>query len=197
MSTAADTEPASRTSSSTPSAPDSNSAAVACARSRWRLVTATRAPACTSACAIARPRPLVPPVTRTRVSLSCAIEAQPSRRVSALGEHEHSCAEVPRLPHCAEQADVSLRSADKPPPRLWLENRPAAVAKSLHTMTSPLRYGLPRGGVRASGSVRFHPPGCARVHAHYEGTRPARGDTPLIMRAREQHGRRPCDARRG
>jgi hypothetical protein len=41
-----------------------------------RPVTATCAPARTSAWAIARPRPLVPPVTSTRVSLTCAIDGQ-------------------------------------------------------------------------------------------------------------------------
>src|SRR5580698_3546314 len=44
-------------------------AAVDSARSRSRPVTATRAPACVSAAAIANPRPLVPPVTRPRTPL--------------------------------------------------------------------------------------------------------------------------------
>ena len=48
------------------------------------LVTATRAPASTSACAMARPSRLVAPVTRTRVWLSCPIDAQsPAWQISA------------------------------------------------------------------------------------------------------------------
>jgi predicted nucleic acid-binding protein len=41
-------------------------------RARSRPVTATRAPACVSASAIASPRPLVPPVTSARTSLRSA-----------------------------------------------------------------------------------------------------------------------------
>jgi hypothetical protein len=56
------TESSSRTSSSRPTAPGIRPATSA-ARSCERPVSATRSPAPASAAAIARPRPLVPPVT--------------------------------------------------------------------------------------------------------------------------------------
>jgi hypothetical protein len=62
----ASTERSSRTSSSTPRVPAPIASAAAAARGRSRLVITTRAPATANACAIACPRPLVPPVTTTR-----------------------------------------------------------------------------------------------------------------------------------
>ncbi|WKT99169.1 hypothetical protein Q2K19_01230 [Micromonospora soli] len=65
-STALATDDSSRTSSSTPIAPGS-AAATELARRPDRPVSATVAPASASAAAMARPSPLVPPVTSTFV----------------------------------------------------------------------------------------------------------------------------------
>jgi hypothetical protein len=90
------TEDSSRTSSPMPVAPGS-SAAAAAARAADRPVSATVAPAAAKAEAIARPRPLVPPVTSTFI-VEALMTARLGLRARSKSRRGRYRARSPRLP---------------------------------------------------------------------------------------------------
>src|ERR1700722_3620306 len=108
--TARATEDSSRTSIPRPVAPGS-SAATAAARAADRPVSATSAPAAARAEAIARPRPLVPPVTSTFI-----VEALMTARLGLRPPSKRRLTKTERLRKSLFTAATGRRAVEHPPP---------------------------------------------------------------------------------